>query len=240
MKYEILIETEDYIAVNKPAGLLSIPDRHDDSEPSLFSLLKQRYENILVVHRIDKPTSGIILFAKTPEVHKYFSQLFENRKIRKSYTGIVHGRVQETSGTIDAPIAESPYRKGEMMVSQKGKPAITHFTTLETNFLFSVLNFDLETGRTHQIRVHMKYIGHPLFNDELYGGDRIVKGTVFSKYKQFIDNCFALCPRHALHAYQLGFVHPTTGKEMFFESKLPDDMEVLIDKWRAYTVGSKR
>ncbi|MCO6496290.1 MAG: RluA family pseudouridine synthase [Chitinophagaceae bacterium] len=236
MKYEILIETEDYIAVNKPAGLLSIPDRHDDSEPSLFSLLKQRYENILVVHRIDKPTSGIILFAKTPEVHKYFSQLFENRKIRKSYTGIVHGRVQETSGTIDAPIAESPYRKGEMMVSQKGKPAITHFTTLETNFLFSVLNFDLETGRTHQIRVHAKHINHPLLCDPIYGDGKPVFLSDFKKdynkgKKEEEER--PLLNRLALHATSLNFKDPN-GKDVHIEAPLPKDMKALMNQMRKH------
>jgi len=229
----IIYENEQFIVINKPAGMLSIPDRKQ-SEPSLKDRLKEKYGNIYTVHRLDKGTSGVIVFAKDEESHKQLSQLFEGRDVVKKYMGLVHGAVSPATGTIEAAIAEHPAKNGRMITHIKGKTSITDYEVLESFRLFTWVAFQIHTGRTHQIRVHMKHIGHTLFNDWEYGGDKILKGTIYTKYKQFVDNCFTVCPRCALHAKTLGFKHPRTGEEVFFESPLPNDIGQVVEKWRNY------
>lgn len=178
-----------------------------------------------------------MVLAKTEKAVSSLAKEFFNHTIHRQYVALVWGDVAEDSGTINAHIGRhqrfrkifDAYPDGEY-----GKEAITHYKVLERFGYVTMVQCELETGRTHQIRVHMKHIGHPLFNDEVYGGDRIVKGTVFSKYKQFVDNCFALCPRHALHAKTIGFIHPRTRQEVVFNSEIPNDMAQLIVKWRNY------
>jgi 23S rRNA pseudouridine1911/1915/1917 synthase len=178
--------------------------------------------------------------AKTPKAMTHLAKQFFDHTVHRRYVALVWGDFEEEEGTVIAHVGRhqrfrkmfTAYPEGEY-----GKEAITHYKVLEKFNYVTLIECRLETGRTHQIRVHMQHIGHPLFNDETYGGDRIVKGTVFTKYKQFVDNCFSLCPRHALHAQQLGFIHPSTKKEMSFESALPEDMSALIEKWRKYSVS---
>ncbi|HQS22946.1 MAG: RNA pseudouridine synthase [Sphingobacteriia bacterium 24-36-13] len=191
-----------------------------------------------LVHRIDKNTTGLIVLAKTGEAAAHLAKQFFNHTVNRRYIALVWGNIQEEEGTINAHIARhKQHRKmfDAYPEGDTGKHAITHFKVLERFNYVTLVECKLETGRTHQIRVHMKHIGHTLFNDIEYGGDKILKGTIYSKYKQFVDNCFEACPRCALHAKTLGFIHPHTGKEIFFESPLPADMEAAIDKWRQYS-----
>ena len=213
-----------------------------------------------MVHRIDKDTSGLLVVAKRPEAKSNLSLQFFNKTTKRKYRALVWGIVQEDEGRIEGNIGRDPRDRMQMTVFPEGEhvklplvryllpsgerrvrvdqvegvPAHTIFTLLKRYGSVSYLDAELKTGRTHQIRVHMKYIGHTLFNDERYGGHDILKGTTFTKYKQFVQNCFAICPRQALHAKTLGFVHPTTGEEMFFDSEIPSDMQQLIDRWRVY------
>ena len=190
-----------------------------------------------LVHRIDKNTSGLMVVAKTESAVRNLAKQFFDHTVRRQYRALVWGDLAEENGTIIAHVGRhrrfrklfDAYPEGDY-----GKEAITHYQVLERFGYVTLVQCVLETGRTHQIRVHMQHIGHPLFNDETYGGDKIVKGTIFTKYKQFVDNCFALCPRHALHAKTLGFTHPGTGKEVLFDSELPEDMGKVIEKWRGY------
>ncbi len=180
--------------------------------------------------------------AKTPKAMTHLAKQFFDHTVHRRYVALVWGDFEETEGTVNAHVGRhqrfrklfTAYPDGEY-----GKEAITHYKVLEKFNYVTLVECRLETGRTHQIRVHMQLIGHPLFNDTTYGGDKIVKGTVFTKYKQFVENCFAICPRHALHAQQLGFIHPVTKKQLYFESPLPEDMEAVIDKWRRYSVNRK-
>jgi 23S rRNA pseudouridine1911/1915/1917 synthase len=200
----------------------------------------QEYENVNdprmgLVHRIDKDTSGLLLVAKNPVAKTHLGLQFANKTTKRHYVALVWGNVKEDTGRIEGHIGRHPRDKMLMTVfpeGDQGKPAVTHYRVLERFGYVTLVECRLETGRTHQIRVHMKYIGHPLFNDERYGGNEILKGNHHTKYKQFIHNCFAVCPRQALHARTLGFVHPRTGKEIFLESTLPDDIAQLIQKWR--------
>jgi 23S rRNA pseudouridine1911/1915/1917 synthase len=190
-----------------------------------------------LVHRIDKDTSGLLLIAKTPDAKTHLGLQFFNKTTKRKYQALVWGIVEEDEGRIEGNIARNPKDRMQMAVfsdPEIGKHAVTHYRVLERLGYVTLVECVLETGRTHQIRVHMKHIGHVLFNDERYGGHEILKGTHFSKYKQFVNNCFDICPRQALHAMTLGFVHPKTGEEMFFTSELPDDMSMLIEKWRSY------
>lgn len=237
MRYEVIYESEDLVALNKPAGLLTIPDRHDSGQPSLLSLLRQRYDQIFVVHRIDKFTSGLILFARTAEMHRHLSLAFEARKILKSYTGIVYGRMPEPEGVISAAIAENPARKGEMVISGIGKPAVTGFTVLENNPIFSVVSFRPETGRTHQIRVHAQHINHPLLCDPLYGDGKPVFLSQFKKrYNKgkSEEEERPLLSRLALHASAITFTD-ISGKSVHLEAPLPKDMHALINQIRKNT-----
>ncbi|MEE3463724.1 MAG: RluA family pseudouridine synthase, partial [Candidatus Cryptobacteroides sp.] len=191
----------------------------------------------ILVHRIDMDTSGLLVVAKNDEAQLNLAQQFFVHSIERKYVAVVWGNIKEDEGTIVGNIGRDPNDRLKFRVYQeedKGKHAVTHYKVLERFGFVTVVECRLETGRTHQIRVHMSYIGHPLFNDARYGGAEIRKGTIYAKYKQFIQNCFEICPRQALHAKTLGFVHPRTGKPVSFDSPLPEDMTALLEKWRKY------
>ena len=189
-----------------------------------------------LVHRIDKNTSGLLVVAKTDKALAHLSKQFKDHTIERTYHALVWGSVAEQQGTIDTIIGRDQYDRKRFVVlptdAGRGKHAITHYKVLEDFLYTSLVECKLETGRTHQIRVHMKHLGHPLFSDDFYGGNRILKGVVFSKYKQFVDNCFSIMPRQGLHAKSLGFEHPSTGKWMQFDADLPADMDKVVEKWR--------
>lgn len=241
----IVYEDEDVIIINKQAGLVVHP-AHGNFEGTLlhglayhFEQTGQNIENRIgyLVHRIDKDTTGLMIVAKNETAQTVLAKQFFEHSIHRRYNALVWGDFDEDEGTIVGNIGRSPNNRRRMAVfpfGENGKEAITHWKVLERFGYVTLNEYRLETGRTHQIRVHSQFIGHPLFNDALYGGDIILKGTTFSKYKQFIDNCFKILPRHALHAKELGFVHPTTGKEMLFTSELPDDMTQVLEKWHTY------
>ena len=248
MELNIVYEDTDLMIINKPAGMVVHPGSGNytgtllngiawylqNQNPDISEEVLPRFG---LVHRIDKNTSGLLLLAKTDNAMRELAKQFFDHTVKRQYAALVWGDMENETGTIEAHVGRhqrfrklfEAYPEGD-----HGKEAITHYKVMEKFGYVTLLECVLETGRTHQIRVHMKYIGHPLFNDEIYGGDKIVKGTVFTKYKQFVDNCFQICKRQALHAKTLGFIHPTTGKEMFFEAALPDDMELVIEKWRKY------
>ena len=197
-----------------------------------------------LVHRIDKDTSGLLVVAKTEEAMAHLSLQFAEKTSEREYVALVWGNVEADEGTIEGNIGRHPKNRLQNTVflddeADKGKPAITHYKVLERLGYVTLVSCKLETGRTHQIRVHMKHIGHTLFNDERYGGDRIRKGTTYTKYKQFVDNCFKILPRQALHAKTLGFTHPTTGEFLRFNSEIPKDLTDCLDKWRTYSEHSK-
>ena len=190
-----------------------------------------------LVHRIDKNTSGILVIAKTERAMIDLAKKFADRDLNRKYIALVWGNVKENEGTITGHIGRNLKNRKVMDVfsdGEHGKHAVSHYKVLERFGYTTLIECTLETGRTHQIRVHFKHIGHPVFNDDEYGGDAILKGTTFTKYKQFVQNCFKICSRQALHAKSLGFTHPTTKKEMFFDSELAEDMQQLIEKWRNY------
>lgn len=243
---DIVYEDEDLLVVNKPAGLVVHPG-YGNYTGTLVNALAHYLKDdpsydpsdprLGLVHRIDKDTSGLLVVAKRPEVKANLSLQFFNKTTHRRYNTLVWGIIYEEEGRIEGNIGRDPYDRMLMRVfpeGEMGKPAVTHYKVLERLGYVTLAECRLETGRTHQIRVHMKYIGHTLFNDSRYGGDEILKGTTFTKYRQFVQNCFAICPRQALHAKTLGFVHPTTGEEMHFDSEIPADMQQLIDKWRNY------
>ena len=243
----IVYEDDDLLVVNKPAGLVVHPG-HGNYSGTLVNALAyylgkepvpgETDERLgLLVHRIDKDTSGLLVVAKTDAAQIDLARQFFRHTIERRYWALVWGNIAEDEGTIDAPIGRDPNDRLRFRVCADetlGKHAVTHFRVIERFGYVTLVECRLETGRTHQIRVHMNHIGHPLFNDARYGGDRILKGTLYTKYKQFIDNCFALCPRQALHAKTLGFIHPTTKKEISLDSEIPSDMAALLEKWRRY------
>ena len=243
---DIVYEDNDLMVVNKPAGLVVHPgcgNYHGTLVNAIAWHLKDnpKYDpndpQVGLVHRIDKDTSGLLVVAKTPDAKTHLGLQFYNKTTKRKYNALVWGVVENNEGTIEGNIGRNPKDRMQMAVLSdpaQGKHAVTHYRVLERLGYVTLVECVLETGRTHQIRVHMKHIGHTLFNDERYGGNEILKGTHFSKYKQFENNCFETCPRQALHAMTLGFVHPRTGEEMFFTSPLPEDMTNLIDKWRNY------
>ena len=246
---DIVYEDNTVLVVNKPAGLVVHPG-HGNYSGTLVNALAYYFRNtpdydvndprLGLVHRIDKDTSGLLVIAKTPEAKTHVGTQFFNKTTHRKYVALVWGQMEEDEGTITGNIGRSLKDRLQMTVfpdGDQGKHAVTHYKTLERLGYVSIVECQLETGRTHQIRVHMKYIGHTLFNDERYGGDQILKGTTFSKYKQFVQNCFEVCPRQALHAKTLGFKHPVTGEEMFFDSPIPQDMSMLFEKWRNYTAN---
>lgn len=243
---DIVYEDDHVLVVNKPAGLVVHPG-HGNYTGTLVNALAWHFKDnpdydvsdprLGLVHRIDKDTSGLLVIAKTPEAKTDLGLQFFRKSTKREYVAVVWGDFEGDNGTITGNIARNPRNKLQMCVTddpEVGKHAVTHYSVLERFGYVTVVKCVLETGRTHQIRVHMLSQGHPLFNDARYGGDRILKGTTFAKYRQFVENCFQTCPRQALHARTLGFVHPHTGEEMYFEAPLPDDMTGLIDKWRQY------
>jgi len=242
---DIVYEDAALLLINKPPGLVVHPG-HGNYTGTLVNALAYHFENLPMnsserpglVHRIDKDTSGLLVIAKTEAAMTHLAKQFEAKTSEREYVAMVWGNVKEDEGTIEGNIARHVKDRMQMAVfadPEIGKPAITHYKVLERFGYVTLISCVLETGRTHQIRVHMKHIGHPLFNDARYGGDLILKGTTFTKYKQFIDNCFKILPRQALHAKTLGFVHPVTGEMMRFDTELPDDMKELIEKWRGYS-----
>ena len=244
---DIVYEDDDLMVINKPAGLVVHPG-HGNYSGTLVNALAyylgresvpgETDERLgLLVHRIDKDTSGLLVVAKTDAAQIDLARQFFHHTIERRYWALVWGNIAEDTGTVDAPIGRDPHDRLRFRVcadETQGKRAVTHYRVIERFGYVTLVECVLETGRTHQIRVHMNHIGHPLFNDARYGGDRILKGTLYTKYKQFIDNCFQLCPRQALHAKTLGFIHPTTKKEISFGSEIPSDMAALLDKWRRY------
>ena len=241
---DIVYEDAALLLINKPAGLVVHPG-HGNYTGTLVNALAYHFENLPMnsserpglVHRIDKDTTGLLVIAKTEAAMSHLAKQFEAKTSEREYVAMVWGNVKEDEGTIEGNLARHLKDRMQMAVfadSEIGKPAITHFKVLERFGYVTLISCVLETGRTHQIRVHMKHIGHPLFNDARYGGDLILKGTTFTKYKQFIDNCFKTLPRQALHAKTLGFIHPTTKEYMRFDTELPQDMKDCIEKWRNY------
>jgi 23S rRNA pseudouridine1911/1915/1917 synthase len=254
MELNIVYEDDSILIVNKPAGMVVHPASGNYTGTLINGVayhLQQKNNHINeetlprfgLVHRIDKNTSGLLVLAKTEKAALSLAKQFFEHTVKRRYLALVWGDLEEETGTIVAHIGRHKrFRKlfDAYPDAEYGKEAITHYRVLEKFGYVTLLQCILETGRTHQIRVHMQHIGHPLFNDETYGGDKILKGTVFSKYKQFVENCFAICPRQALHAKTIGFVHPATGKEVLFESELPDDMKNLLAKWRGYVSGDQK
>ena len=249
---QIEFEDEELLIVNKPAGLVVHPG-HGNYEHTLLNALAYYFSQptmhaqqidvndprIGLVHRIDKDTSGLLLIAKTPNAKTKLALQFFNHTTQRSYNALVWGTINEESGTIHGALGRDTrdrtcYRVYDLEDNPNAKEAITHWRQLERFPYVTLVECQLETGRTHQIRAHMRHIGHPLFADEKYGGMEILKGIPTQKYKQYVQNCFAICPRQALHAKTIGFIHPTTGKEMFFDSPWPDDFANLINKWRNY------
>lgn len=244
--FKIVYEDDDLLVVDKQAGLVVHPG-FGNFDGTLLNALAWYYQDKrgkdgnpvtpYLVHRIDKDTSGLLLIAKTEDAQVHLAKQFFDHTIERKYNALVWGDFQEDDGTIVGNLARSAKDRRVMAVyddPEVGKHAVTHWHVVERFGYVTLIECVLETGRTHQIRAHMKHIGHPLFNDAAYGGDQILKGTTFSKYKQFVDNCFALMPRQALHALVLGFEHPTTHKQMHFESPFPADMKAVIEKWRNY------
>ena len=242
----IVYEDDSLLVVNKPPGLVVHPG-HGNYSGTLVNALAWHLKDDLqfdakdprlgLVHRIDKDTSGLLVVAKDPNTKTHLGLQFYNKTTKRNYWALVWGNVKNDEGRIEGNIGRDLRDKMLMTVfpeGDHGKPAVTHYKVLERFGYVTLVECRLETGRTHQIRVHLKHIGHTLFNDERYGGHDILKGTNHTKYKQYIQNCFNICPRQALHAKTLGFVHPKTGEEIFFESPLPDDLQQLIEKWRKY------
>lgn len=246
---DIVYEDEDLIIVNKHSGMVVHP-AYGNYDKTLVNALEWHFQNSnkdkeihpLLVHRIDKDTTGLLVVAKNEQAQTLLAKQFYYHTIERTYTALVWGDFAENEGTINKNVARDSKDRKKMAVyldTEKGKNAITHWKVLERFGYTTLIQCRLETGRTHQIRVHLMSEGHPLFNDATYGGDRILKGTTFSKYKQFILNCFDMLPRQALHATTLGFKHPRTNEDVFFSSTLPNDMQSVIDKWRKYTENSK-
>jgi len=242
---DIVYEDDALLVVNKPAGMVVHPG-HGNYSGTLINALTFHFENLPnnssnrpgLVHRIDKDTSGLLVVAKTEAAMTYLAKQFFEKTSEREYVALVWGNVENDSGRVEGNLGRHPKNRLQMTVFPEGKEAVTHYNVMERLGYVTLVSCKLETGRTHQIRVHMKYIGHTLFNDERYGGDRILKGTTFTKYKQFVDNAFKILPRQALHAKTLGFEHPTTKEFMRFNSELPEDMVNCIEKWRNYSKQS--
>ena len=242
---DIVYEDDTLLLINKLPGMVVHPG-HGNYTGTLVHALAYHFDNLPMnsserpglVHRIDKDTSGLLVIAKTEAAMTHLAKQFEAKTSEREYVALVWGNVAEDKGTIEGNLARHVKDRMQMAVfadPEIGKPAITHYQVLERFGYVTLISCQLETGRTHQIRAHLKHIGHPLFNDERYGGHLILKGTTFTKYKQFIDNCFKIIPRQALHAKTLGFIHPTTGEMMRFDTELPQDLEDCIEKWRGYS-----
>lgn len=247
---DIVYEDDQLYIINKQPGLVVHPAYGHYRGTLVNALVHLMYPELIdkpiavdsvrpgLVHRIDKNTSGLIVIAKTEHALSHLAKQFFDRTIQRHYLALVWGDFSEDEGTITGHLGRSLQNRKIMDVfpdGSYGKHAVTHYKVIERVGYVTLVQCKLETGRTHQIRAHMKYIGHPLFSDETYGGDRILKGTVFTKYKQFVENCFTMMPRQALHAKSLGFRHPSDGREMYFECGLPADFESVLEKWRAYS-----
>jgi len=244
---DIVHEDDSLIVVNKPAGLVVHPG-YGNYTGTLVNALAWHFKDLPMfkdhkdprpglVHRIDKNTSGLLVIAKTEEAKTKLAEQFADHSSQRTYQALIWGSPKEDEGTIEGHIGRSLKNRKVMTVfpeGEFGKHAITHYKVLRRFDYVSLIECKLETGRTHQIRTHMKHIGHPIFNDNEYGGDAILKGTTFTKYKQFVRNCFEVCPRQALHAKTLGFVHPETKEMMSFDSDLPADMQELLSRWENY------
>jgi len=242
----IVFEDEHLLIVNKPAGMVVHPAFQNWSG-TLVNALAHHFTQLPempdnegrpgLVHRIDKDTSGLLVIAKSEQAMNGLAKQFFAHSIQRTYWALIWGEPKEKSGTINVHIGRSPKDRKLTIAFPEGdfgRHAITHYEVLKELRYISLIKCNLETGRTHQIRAHMKYIGHPLFGDKTYGGDRVVKGTQFSKYKSFVENCFKVLPRQALHAKSLGFIHPVTKKKMYFESELPEDFQEVLKKWENY------
>ncbi|MBP5547277.1 MAG: RluA family pseudouridine synthase [Bacteroidales bacterium] len=249
--FTIVYEDDDVLVVDKQAGLVVHPG-YGNFNGTLLNALAYYFDGKkgkdgnpvtpYLVHRIDKDTSGLLLIAKNEEAQVFLAKQFFDHTIERKYKALVWGDFPEEKGTVDGNLARSVKDRRVMAVyndPEIGKHAVTHWNVVERFGYVTLIECILETGRTHQIRAHMKHIGHPLFNDAAYGGDQILKGTTFSKYRQFVNNCFQLMPRQALHAFILGFEHPSNHKQMHFESAMPDDFAAVLDKWRRYSVSAK-
>ena len=248
---DIIYEDDTVLVVNKQPGMVVHPG-HGNYSGTLINALIYHFDNLPnnssdrpgLVHRIDKDTSGLLMVAKTEEAMAHLSKQFFNKTSEREYVALVWGNVEDDEGTVEGNIGRHPKNRLQNTVyfgedAEKGKPAVTHYKVLERFGYVTLVSCRLETGRTHQIRVHMKHIGHTLFNDERYGGERILKGTSFTKYKQFVDNCFKVLPRQALHAKTLGFEHPKTKEWMSFNSPVPQDIEACVERWRNYAKNQK-
>lgn len=246
---DIPYEDDDLIIINKKPGMVVHPG-HGNYTGTMVNALAWHLKDLPLfnsedprpglVHRIDKDTSGLLVVAKTEEAKNFLARQFFEKTSTRTYVALVWGQPTEDEGTIIGNVGRSLQDRKQMAVfpnGDRGKHAVTHYKVLERLGYVSLVECKLETGRTHQIRAHMKYLGHPLFNDERYGGDQILKGTTFTKYKQFVQNCFAILPRQALHAKTLGFVHPTTKQYIDFNTEIPEDMQQAIEKWRGYIAG---
>ena len=242
---DIVYEDDALLLINKPPDFVVHPG-HGNYTGTLVNALAFHFDNLPMnsserpglVHRIDKDTSGLLVIAKTEQAMTFLAKQFEDKTSDREYIALVWGNVKENEGTVEGNIGRHLKDRMQMAVfpeGDQGKPAVTHYKVLERLGYVTLISCKLETGRTHQIRVHMKYIGHTIFNDARYGGDLILKGTTFTKYKQFVDNCFKTLPRQALHAKTLGFQHPTTKEFMSFDTELPQDMKDCIEKWRNYS-----
>jgi 23S rRNA pseudouridine1911/1915/1917 synthase len=248
---DIVHEDEDVIVVNKQAGMVVHPGHGNYTGTLVNALMYHLRDNKLfssgeerpgLVHRIDKNTSGLLVVAKNEKALNRLANQFFHKTSKRTYLALVWGNMEKEEGTIRGNIGRNPRNRIQMHVfpdGDRGKEAVTHYRVLERLGYVNLVECRLETGRTHQIRVHFHYIAHPLFNDPEYGGDRILKGTTFTRYKQFVENCFALLPGQALHAGTLGFIHPSSGKEVQFEAPLPAGFEDVLHKWRNYIVGRK-
>ena len=246
----IVYEDNELMVVNKPAGMVVHPGCGNFNGTLINAVAWHLKDNpafdpndpqVGLVHRIDKNTSGLLVVAKTAHAKAFLGKQFFDKTTKRTYNALVWGALKNDEGTVIGNIARNPRNRLQMAVTSDetiGKYAVTHYRVLERMCYVSLIECNLETGRTHQIRVHMKHIGHVLFNDDVYGGDEILKGTQFNKYSQFVRNCFKICPRQALHAKTLGFVHPITGEMMNFDSELPDDFSALIKAWRNYSTAS--
>lgn len=244
---DVVYEDEELMVINKPAGMVVHPG-HGNYTGTLLNALKYYFQEVpdmeaILAHRIDKNTSGLLLVAKNEQAHAALAQQFFEHSTKRVYVALVWGNVEKDEGTVDAPIARDPKDRLCFAIvpeEKGGKRAVTHYKVMERFGYVTLIECRLETGRTHQIRVHMDSIGHPLFNDDRYGGSKIVKGVVFSKYRRFVDNCFSIMPRHALHARLIGFVHPITQEEMIFEQAIPEDLTKVLEKWKTYTMNNEQ